>query len=285
MTWLDPRAVNQIICCHCVPGMQDLPDNCIPLTVTSPPYDGLRTYGGHPFDYRPVADQLWRVTAPGGVTVWVVRDAIVNGSETGTSSEQKLYFRDLGFQIHHSMVMHKPGAIGTGPTRYGTSLEYAFIFSKGRPRTINLLRDWPTKAPGRSRSFNYRNSDGGFFPPRPFVIGRYRRRGPIWSYATGQHTASEAWVRKAHPALMQEGMARDMIVSWSRPGDLVFDPMCGLATTCKMALVNHRNYLGMEIFREYADLARKRVRDAHQEYRKELSRWLFDISVSQPSNP
>jgi site-specific DNA-methyltransferase (adenine-specific) len=257
--------------------MQGLPDGCIPLTVTSPPYDDLRVYGGHHFDYRPVADQLWRVTASGGVVVWVVRDAIVAGSETGTSSEHKVYFRKLGFRIYHTLVMAKPGLM-SGQGRHGATLEYAFILSKGKPRTINLLCDWPSKRPGQP---HHHRSES--------ITGIFRRRGPIWTYPTGRHIAAEDWVRKAHPALMPEAMARDLIVSWSRPGDLVFDPMAGAGTTCKMALLNHRRYLGMEVFSEYANLARERLRLAHEKYHKELSRWLFATPIGnqgeQPVRP
>jgi len=237
----------------------------------------MRIFGGHGFRFEGVADELWRVTAEGGVVVWVVRDAIVAGSETGTSSEQRLYFRDLGFRLHHTMVMYKPGTKAAGHDRYGASLEYAFILAKGKPRTINLLRDWETIHPGERRSFRHRNRNGRFYGQTECIVGTHRFRGPIWSYGTGRHVAKEDWARKAHPALMHEAMARDMILSWSRPGDLVFDPMCGLGTTCKMALLSDRRYLGMEIHQEYADQARRRLQDATEVYLRRISDSLLKL--------
>ena len=87
MRKLSKNFVNQIHHCDAIVGMKRLPDHCIHLTVTSPPYDGLRTFGGVGWNdntFRPMADELWRITIPGGVVVWIVADTIVNGSETCT---------------------------------------------------------------------------------------------------------------------------------------------------------------------------------------------------------
>ena len=91
--------------------MARMPDNFIDLTVTSPPYDNLRTYNGYCFDFENVAKELFRVTKKGGVVVWVVSDATINGSETGTSFKQALYFMQCGFNLHDTMIYAKENPI------------------------------------------------------------------------------------------------------------------------------------------------------------------------------
>src|SRR4051794_23666503 len=151
MSKLDPKLIDQILPCNCVEGMRQLPNDCIPLTVTSPPYDHVRTYGGDLLDFetfQAVAQELYRITCAGGVVVWVVADGIDDHTESCTSARQKLHFREVGFKIYHTMVMARSGSRWPARVRYGDSLEYAFILSKGKPRTINLLRDKPNRRAG-----------------------------------------------------------------------------------------------------------------------------------------
>ena len=152
MNQISPSLIDKILHRNCVEGMKMLPDDCIPMTMTSPPYDDLRRYGGHAFDsdtFGAVAEELYRITMPGGVVVWVVADAIIDGSETCNSARQKLRFREVGFRVYHTMVMAREGSRWPARVRYGESLEYAIILSKGKPRTINLLRDKPNSQAGR----------------------------------------------------------------------------------------------------------------------------------------
>ena len=135
------KFINQILCCDCVAGMKRLPDGVIPLTLTSPPYDGLRKYGGHPFDFEAVAKELYRITMPGGIVVWIVQDQIVDGGETGTSFEQALHFQRIGFRLHSTMLMVANGGKLPHRTRYVPQFHYAFVLSKGRPRYVNLIHD------------------------------------------------------------------------------------------------------------------------------------------------
>jgi site-specific DNA-methyltransferase (adenine-specific) len=276
---IDPSLIDRNVNCDCLAGMRTLPDDCIHLTVTSPPYDGLRSFGGHALDFETfegVADELHRITRPGGVVVWVVADAIEDGSETCTSARQKVHFRKIGFRVHHTMVMDKAGSRWPWKVRYGHSLEYAFILSKGRPRTINLLRDKPNRRVGRVREFNRRETDGQLRQAgkaRPIAAQGHRRA--IWCYATGWGLTTRDRHAYEHPALMPEKMALDHIISWSQPGDLVFDPFCGAGTTTKMALLNHRRYLGFEVNPQYHEIALRRMQDAREEYRRRLDGWLI----------
>jgi site-specific DNA-methyltransferase (adenine-specific) len=269
--------VNRIFNLEAILGMKMLPDDCIPLTVTSPPYDQLRTFGGVTWDdttFQKIADELWRITAPGGVVVWIVADTIVDGSETCTSARQKLYFRDLGFRIHHTMIMDRAGSRFPSKVRYGTSLEYAYVLSKGMPRTINLLRDRENRRVGETQNFSRREPDGRIRPVgRSKPVAQFGYRRAIWQISTGWKQSTKDAYAFEHPALMHEGMAADHILSWSRPGDLVFDPMMGSATTCKMALLTNRRYLGFEIHEPYFRLAQRRMREAHAQYDSGLDDW------------
>ncbi len=268
--------IDQIHCRDAVAGMRELTHDFIPLTVTSPPYDDLRGYGGHRFDQRAfeaVADELWRVTMPGGVVVWVVADQI-DGGYSGTSFRQALHFQEAGFRIHDILIMARSGGRWCGGNRYGI-VEFAFVFSKGRPRSVHLIRDRDNKHAGLLRRFKARMLDGRLrYAPRAKPVAVKGVRGPVWECHAGFQKTTRDRYAYVHPALMPEDMARDLIVSWSRPGDLVFDPMAGAATTCKMALLNHRHYLGFEVHEPYYRLAVRRMQDAQHEYRRRLDAWL-----------
>lgn len=270
--------MNKILNTDCLEGMKQLPDNCIDLTVTSPPYDEIRTcFAPFPMPkFEQVANELLRVTKPGGVVVWVIQEQIKDGSQTGTSSEQRLYFKKTGFTLFDWLVMSRHGLSVPAYRRYGMPLEQAFILAKGEPTTVNLWRDKPNKNKGRTKS-SHRRLPNGEKEKRvqTWTIAKYGRRPSVWRYAGGLHIAQEAWVREKHSALMPEKMAEDLILSYSRPDDLVFDPFCGLATTCKMALLNHRRYLGMEIDQKYHRLAERRMTLAKLKYRQGLDALLL----------
>ena len=100
--------INTIYNESCITGMQQMDENMVDMCVTSPPYDDLRTYNdSSKWDFnvfKDVATNLYRVMKVGGVIVWVVGDAVVKGSETGSSFRQALYFMDLGFKLHDTMI-------------------------------------------------------------------------------------------------------------------------------------------------------------------------------------
>ena len=220
MNRIDPKFINQIICTDCVTGMRQLPDCCIPLTVTSPPYDDLRTYGGHSFDFKAVAEELWRITMEGGVVVWVVAEQVKNGSETGTSSEQRLHFRDIGFRLYDTIIMATRNPRRTDKSRYTPNFEYACILSKGRPRTANLLMK-PNRTAGNTSHFSFRGENGQRIPTstRSGVIKPYGRREKIWWYTTGSATGSDK-IAYEHPALYGRrngGRPHHFLVATIRP--------------------------------------------------------------------
>lgn len=257
--------LNKIHHGDCLELMKDLPDNIIDLTVTSPPYDNLRTYNGFSFDFENVAKELYRVTKIGGVVVWVVGDATIKGSETGTSFRQALFFMECGFRLHDTMIYAKNNPIPLTHNRYEQQFEYMFVLSKGKPNVFNGIRE-PTKSVGekRYRGFKSRKYSSESIRDRDewTTVKESKLRRNIWFYSVGNGNVTTDKIAYKHPAIFPEQLAEDHIISWSNPGDIVFDPMAGAGTTCKMALLNNRQYLGMEISKEYVDIANKRITEA-----------------------
>lgn len=253
--------INQIICGDCTEIMKSWPDKCIDLTVTSPPYDNLRDYKGYTFDFETIAKELYRITKPGGVVVWVVGDATINGSETGTSFRQALYFKDVcGFNLHDTMIYKKKGSRFPDTNRYHQVFEYMFVFSKGRPKTVNLIRDRRNLGYGNAICEHARQKDGTLKKRRKGkIISKLGVRFNIWEYPSGGFTSAQDEIAFRHPAIFPEQLAADHIISWSNPGDVVLDLMCGSGTTCKMALKLGRIFIGIDIAEEYCEIARKRV--------------------------
>ena len=249
-------------CIDCVEGLALLKPNSIDLTVTSPPYDNLRKYNGYSFDFEPVAKELYRVTKLGGVVVWVVGDATINGSETGTSFKQALYFKEIGFNLHDTMIYEKAQACFGSNLCYLQSFEYMFVFSKGKPKSINLIRDRKNIRHGEeSMASSGLSKDGKKAPRCRKVMSEYGKRKNIWRYGVGGG-------KTGHPAVFPEQLANDHIISWSNEGDIVLDPFSGSGTTHKMALLNNRKFIGFEISQEYIDIEMQRL--------KECNLWKYD---------
>ncbi len=263
MNKLGPFELNRIYMGDAANLLTDLPEACIDLAVTSPPYDNLRDYKDYTFDFEPIAAELYRVTKPGGMVVWVVGDATVDGSETGTSFRQALGFMGLGFNLHDTMIYEKNGASYPSQDKYYQTFEFMFVFSKGKPKAVHLLKDrknlWGGSWGRRSR----RNVKGELIAADNIVWDDTGVRFNVWRYNTGKGFSTKDKVAFEHPAIFPEALARDHIISWSIPGDVVLDPMCGSGTTLKMAMQAGRQYLGFDISEEYCNLARRRVGQAN----------------------
>ena len=241
--------------------MKTLEDNSIDLTVTSPPYDNLRTYNGYTFDFEGIARELYRVTKQGGVVVWVVGDATIKGSETGTSFKQALFFKEIGFNLHDTMIYLKnnPPPVG-GHNRYFQNFEYMFVFSKGSPIRKNLItrkRRNKHNDTRVSRVKSFTRDKSGNFVKKYIEFKDQVKKGNVWEYIVGGGNSVEYGIK--HPATFPEKLAEDHILSWSNEGDTVLDPMAGSGTTLKMAKKNGRSYIGIEISEEYIDIINKRL--------------------------
>lgn len=252
--------LNKIYNMDCLGGLKLLPDNYIDLTVTSPPYDNLRTYNGYSFDFENIAKELYRVTKQGGVVVWVVGDKTNNGGKSLTSYRQALHFQEIGFKIYDVIIYEKSSPSPPHKNRYFNSFEYMFILSKGKPKSINLLKDRKNRCAGTSSGVLTRRENGGTLTTKKAIyIDEFGIRKNIWEYDVGNNKSSKDKIAFKHPAIFPEKLAEDHIISWSNEDDTVLDCFMGSGTTGKMALINKRNYIGFEISKEYCDIAEKRI--------------------------
>lgn len=251
--------LNEIYCADCVEFMKKMDDDFVDLTVTSPPYDNLRNYNGYSFNCEEIAKELYRVTKKGGIVVWVVGDKIVKGNKTLTSFKQALTFQSVGFNVHDVMIYRKKNTPFMRSNAYTNCYEYMFVFSKGSPKTFNPLKE-PTIRNGYEMLVCNKKADG----VNKKVLGKLNKekvKTNIWDYAVGLGGSTKDKIAFGHPAIFPEHLAEDHILSWSNKDDLIFDPMCGSGTTCKMAKLNQRNFLGCDISQEYVDIAKKRIED------------------------
>jgi site-specific DNA-methyltransferase (adenine-specific) len=259
--------INKIYCESNTETTAKMPDNFLDLTVTSPPYDDIRDYKGFAFDIDLLTTELYRVTKQGGVVVWIVADQTVNGSETGTSFKQALKFMDAGFNLHDTMIYQKAGFPFPEKTRYNPVFEYMFVFSKGKPKTVNLIEDKLNKYSGDkvARPSGQRQKNGelkensAYRNNKSKEVKLYGVRDNIWYYAIGKGNSTSDEVAFEHPAIFPEKLAFDHIKTWTNEGDLVYDCFMGSGTTAKAAIAANRKYIGSEISKEYYDIIQKRL--------------------------
>ena len=273
---MDKLELNRIYNENCLDTMSRMPDNFIDLIVTSPPYDdmdenfnpipknGMRNYKGYTWDFKRIAEEMYRTLKEGGAVIWVVNDPVIKGSESLASSYQKIYFRRIGFRIHDAMIYRKVNpkpSVYNGSHRYEQAFEYIFVLSKGKPKTFNPIVVGSTYAGVKNEWNNFRQQGidelhgawGGD------TINDTKIVHNIFSYQIGWCHSYTDEIVKGQPAVMPEKLARDMILSWSNEDDLVYDPFMGSGTTAKMALINKRNFIGSELDAGYCDIANERI--------------------------
>ncbi|MBX6360544.1 MAG: site-specific DNA-methyltransferase [Acidobacterium ailaaui] len=267
--------LNRIYQMDCIDGMRLLPDNSVDLTVTSPPYDNLRTYNGYSFDFENVAKELYRVTKPGGVVVWVVADETKDFCESMTSFKQALYFVEkCGFKLLDTMIYYKKNYAPAYPTlrRYANQFEYMFVFVKGKkPKTFNPIqiekKETTIKRQQNSKgsTSTFRQKDGTLKKTEINNQKTKKIASNVWQYSTGAGNSTIDKIAFQHPAIFPELLVQDHIISWSNLGEIVLDPFIGSGTTAKMALLNNRNFIGFEISEEYVRIANQRLENVYDE--------------------
>jgi len=260
-----------LYCGDCLEVLKNFPLEAIDLTISSPPYDNLRYYSmknkkelkniWNFKKFKIVAKELYRITKKGGIVVWVVGDATINGSETGNSFRQALYFKDeCGFNLHDTMIYAKNGFNMPDKTRYWQCFEYMFILVKEKPRVINFIKDRLNKNVGEKHNKMYKREKNGEITYRKgAVIEKYTKRTNIWYYPSGYNLSTKDKIAFKHPAIFPEALARDHIISWSNENDIILDSLCGSGTTLKMAERLNRRWVGIEISEEYCKIAKERI--------------------------
>ena len=270
------KYINKIIEGNCLEIMKDIDDNFVDLTLTSPPYDNLRTYKGFVFPFEEIANELYRVTKEGGIVVWVVNDATIKGSETGTSMRQALFFMECGLRLHDTMIYEKknPMPASVSSKRYHQAWEYIFCFSKGTPTTFNPFMV-PAKYGHVEANMKHRGAAGELNYKKTKRNSHTKVRN-IFTYPIGGGHSTTDKEAHGHPALMPEKLAEDQILTWTDPGDTVFDPFNGAGTSGKIAVKNGRKYIGTELSKEYCDLSKHRIENALTDLQKPVN-LLFEI--------
>ena len=253
--------LNEIYNENCLETMTRMPSGFVDLVVTSPPYDDLRKYDGYSFDFESIAKELFRVVKVGGVVVWVVGDATIDGSETGTSFRQALYFMGIGFKLHDTMIYRKKNPMVQTHNRYEQCFEYMFVLSKGKPKTFNPIMEKTIYSGAvKNRGLEVKSGLGENSVSRlrdeKTIVKNEKRRTNIFEYSVGIEPEHETGI---HPAIFPSALAKEMIYSWSNEGDVIYDPFMGSGTTAKMAHLQNRKWIGSEISAEYVALAEKRL--------------------------
>ena len=249
----------------CVEGMHTIDDGSVDLTVTSPPYDNLRTYNDsstwNDDVFKAVSNELYRVTKDGGVVVWIVADSAKEGNESGTSFRQALYFKEIGFKLLDTMIWFKECFSFPSSDHYPQTFEYMFVFTKGKINTFNPIKDRKNLNAGRKIHPTYRQKDGSILKPdlshrTNLITQEYGIRYNVWQQPSEKHNIT------GHPAVFPLDLARDHIRSWSNPGDLILDPFTGSGTTAIACSSLDRKFIGFEIDPAYYNAAKYRISEA-----------------------
>lgn len=258
--------LNKVYNMNCIEGMKLIPDGSIDLTVTSPPYDNLRTYNWYSWDFEAVAKELFRVTKVWWIVVRVVWDSVVKWSETLTSFKQALFFKEIGFNVHDTMIFEKDVLAFPDFNRYYQKFEYMFVFSKWKPKTTNLIEDRRNIWWWVDIKWWYRDVDWYIKQKSGNKKGKKVKemgiRFNIRKYNVWRNKSYKEDFLKWHPAIFPEKLAEDHIISWSNEWDTVLDPFMWSWTTAKMALINKRNYIWFELSKEYCDIIEARLKSA-----------------------
>jgi site-specific DNA-methyltransferase (adenine-specific) len=254
--------LNTIQCLDCVEGMKKLPENCIDMVITSPPYDGIREYNGFSYDLHATGEEILRILKNGGVAVMVIQDQTRDFAKTLTSFRTIVDWCDnIGFRLFETVIYRKNGTEGAWwVNRFRVDHEYMPIFFKGeKPAYFNKEHlKVPSKHGGKVMTgFGNRRTDGKTNKTTTRPINIMKCRGTVWDYLMA---GDKDPLKRKHPAVFPDKIPYDFIQCFCPPEGIVLDPFMGSGTTAVAAKKLKRNYIGFEICPEYCKLAEKRIK-------------------------
>ena len=253
---------NKIINGNCVDILMSYPNKQFDMIITSPPYGTTRNYNGYEFDFKAIAKELTRTLKDGGVLIWVVGDTTKNGSESLEPQRQQIYFNDIcKLRCHDTMIYHKTNFSNPSHIshkRYHQVFEFMMVFSKGKPKTFNPICDREIKYKQPYGKKTIRQKDGSMKEVEKKETKLSGMRTNVWL----MKTAGQERICKSikHPAKFPDKLAYDMIKSFSNEGDIILDPMCGGGTSIIQAIKLNRQYLGIDISKEYCDITNDEIK-------------------------
>ena len=242
----------------CLDIMPTLADKSVDLTVTSPPYDNLRTYNGNSqFDFEGIAKELFRVTKDGGVVVWVVGDETKDFCESLSSFKQAIFFVEhCGFKLLDTMIYHKTKYAPAYPSlrRYANTFEYMFVFAKGRPKTFNPVQSEKKVKNYKNKTSYFRRADGSQIKKIIDCDRETKDAEAVWDICpTKDPEAGD------HPGVFPTILATNHILSWSNEGDTVLGPFAGSGTTGVACLNTGRKFILIEKDAGYCEIIKNRI--------------------------
>jgi site-specific DNA-methyltransferase (adenine-specific) len=242
--------------------LKTLPDNCVDLVVTSPPYDDLRDYHGYTLNLHQVGEQIHRVLKDGGICALVIQDSTKNFGKSLTSFRTIVDWCDsFGFKLFETVIYNRQGVEGAWwKKRFRVDHEYLPIFLKGeRPQYFNKEGlKIPSKHGGKTMvGAAVRKKDGSQAESRSVYINPLKCPGTVMNF--GNSCGDGSKLKHQHPAVFPDKLAFDMINCFCPEGGLVLDPFSGSGTSCVMAKKSHRHYIGIDISKEYNELASQRL--------------------------
>lgn len=268
--------LNRIVNIKAEDGLKYLENESIDLVVTSPPYDDIRRYSdeendsNYEFDINVIIDELYRVIKKGGVIIWVVNDKVNKGSESTTSFHQAISFVEKGFKLYDTMIFAKHNPAPKNHKRYEQAFEYMFMFSKGIPKTANMIMK-RCKLAGKNRNkHTYRHDSSGNLglQHKQGKVLEYKIKNNIFKYTIGNSEKYLDIVKREHEAKFPLELARDQILSWSNEEDTVLDPFSGSGTTAIAAILTDRKYIGFEKTKKYTERSINYIRIVEEKIEK-----------------
>ncbi len=257
----------------CKEVLKTIQDNSVDLIVTSPPYADSRaqTYGGITPDkyvewFLPITSELLRVLKPDGTFILNIKEKVVDGERHTYVIELILEMRQQGWLWTEEFIWHKKNCYpGKWPNRFRDAWERLLQFNKTRKfnmyqeNVMVPMGDW-----AKSRLRNLSETDK--MRDNSKVGSGFGKKIANWidrdkAYPTNVLRLATECANKNHSAVFPESLPEWFIKLFTRESDWVLDPFMGSGTTIKVAQKMLRNSTGIEILKEYYEMAKEAINE------------------------